>query len=78
MVLRRLQVQELVEYLARSVPEPEQPAFIAPFRDSLRADEAQKPFAEDTGRRRAVVTKIVETVNGFGDGTDVGAWSATS
>lgn len=70
-------MQELVEYLARSVPESEQPTFIAPFRNALKTDATQKPFSEDRDRRRAIVTKIIEIVNGLGDGSDVGMCSAT-
>ncbi len=65
-------MQELVEYLARPVPESEQPTFIQPFRELLKADDTQKPFLENKERRSAVVVKVIERINGLGDGSDVG------
>ncbi|EJD01555.1 PCI-domain-containing protein [Fomitiporia mediterranea MF3/22] len=64
------QVQELVDYIARTRPETEQAEFKRPFADSLKTSEGQKPIAEDEERKRNVISQVVGSVDGLGEGSD--------
>ncbi|KAI0775891.1 PCI-domain-containing protein [Trametes elegans] len=64
------QILELVTYLARTIPEDGQAAYIQPFQEALNTPEGQKPIEEDEERRRKVLVSVIEQVKGLGDGTD--------
>ncbi|TDL29665.1 PCI-domain-containing protein [Rickenella mellea] len=64
------QTQELVNYIARSRPENERPAFIRPFQELLKTAEGQKALDDDIDRRRRVVSLVVSELKGLGDGSD--------
>ncbi|KAM5534416.1 hypothetical protein V8D89_011883 [Ganoderma adspersum] len=64
------QILELVNYLARALPEDGRPAYIQPFQDSLATPEGQKPLEEDEERRRKVFTSVLAEVKGLGDGSE--------
>ncbi|KAI1796046.1 PCI-domain-containing protein [Ganoderma leucocontextum] len=64
------QIQELVNYLARALPEDGRPAYIQPFQESLATPEGQKPLDEDEERRRQVFASVLSEVKGLGDGSE--------
>ncbi|PCH40893.1 PCI-domain-containing protein [Wolfiporia cocos MD-104 SS10] len=64
------QIRELVDYIARSRPEEERPAFVQPFVDVLETTESQGPIEEDEARRKKVLTMVLGEVKGLGDGSD--------
>ncbi|KAI5119609.1 hypothetical protein M0805_005779 [Coniferiporia weirii] len=64
------QVQELVDYIARSRPESERPAFREPFADALKTAEGQKPLGDDAERKKQVALQVVEALDGLGEGSD--------
>ena len=67
------QILELVNYLARSLPEEQRPSFVQPFQDALATTEGQTPFEKDEERRRQVLSKVVDEVKDLGDGSERGA-----
>ncbi len=69
------QILELVNYLARALPEDTRAAYIQPFQESLASAEGQKPIEEDEERRRKVFGSVIAEVTGLGDGSDKGASS---
>jgi translation initiation factor 3 subunit M len=69
-----LQIQELVNYLARPRVDEERVAYIRPFADALLPQEGKKSFDEDQERRKAVLNLVIERVNGVGEGTERGQW----
>ncbi|PIL37471.1 hypothetical protein GSI_01165 [Ganoderma sinense ZZ0214-1] len=64
------QILELVNYLARALPEDGRPAYIQPFQESLATPEGQKILEEDEDRRRKVFTSVLAEVKGLGDGSE--------
>ncbi|KAH9899504.1 PCI-domain-containing protein [Cubamyces lactineus] len=64
------QILELVNYLARALPEDGRAAFIQPFQDAVTTPEGQKPIEEDEERRRKVLSSVIEQAKGLGDGTE--------
>ncbi|RDX53739.1 PCI-domain-containing protein [Lentinus brumalis] len=64
------QILELVNYLARALPEDTRAAYIQPFQESLASAEGQKPIEEDEERRRKVFGSVIAEVTGLGDGSD--------
>ena len=68
-----MQILELVNYLARALPEDGQAAYIQPFQDSLATAEGQKTLEEDVERRRQVFGTVLPEVKGLGDGSEKGA-----
>ncbi|TBU32985.1 PCI-domain-containing protein [Dichomitus squalens] len=64
------QILELVNYLARALPEEGRPAYIQPFQESLATPEGQKPLDEDEERRRQVFGTVLPEVKGLGDGSE--------
>ncbi|KAJ2930574.1 hypothetical protein H1R20_g6515, partial [Candolleomyces eurysporus] len=64
------QILELANYVARSHPEEERAAFIAPFQDALKVEEGQKPIEEDQEKRKSVFKSVLQQVNGLGDGSE--------
>ncbi|KAJ2917498.1 hypothetical protein MD484_g2913, partial [Candolleomyces efflorescens] len=64
------QILELVTYVARSRPEEERAAFIAPFQDAVKTEEGKKPIEEDEERRKSVLKSVLQQVNGLGDGSE--------
>ncbi|EJF62277.1 PCI-domain-containing protein [Dichomitus squalens LYAD-421 SS1] len=64
------QILELVNYLARALPEEGRPAYIQPFQESLATPEGQKPLDEDEERRRQIFGTVLPEVKGLGDGSE--------
>ncbi|KAH9942573.1 PCI-domain-containing protein [Amylocystis lapponica] len=64
------QIRELVEYLARTLPEDQRSSYAQPFQDALVVPEGGKPIDEDEDRRRTVFTMVLGDVKGLGDGSD--------
>ncbi|KZT42985.1 PCI-domain-containing protein [Sistotremastrum suecicum HHB10207 ss-3] len=60
------QTQELVNYLARRLPETDRPAFIRPFQDALKSAGDE----ENHEQRRVVLSLVLEQVTGLGDGNE--------
>jgi translation initiation factor 3 subunit M len=56
----------LVTYVARTRPEEERAAFIAPFQESLKT-------VESDDAKRAALQSVLKEVNGLGDGSEKGA-----
>ncbi|TEB30049.1 hypothetical protein FA13DRAFT_1764563 [Coprinellus micaceus] len=57
------QILELVTYVARTRPEEERAAFIAPFQESLKT-------VESDDAKRAALQCVLKEVNGLGDGSE--------
>ncbi|KAI0758225.1 PCI-domain-containing protein [Fomes fomentarius] len=64
------QILELVNYLARALPEDGRPAYVQPFEQSLATPEGQKPIEEDEERRRKVLGEVLDEVKGLGEGSE--------
>ncbi|EMD40431.1 hypothetical protein CERSUDRAFT_111031 [Gelatoporia subvermispora B] len=64
------QVHELVDYLARSVPEEERTEFVQSFDAIVSTPEGGKPIEEDEERRRATVTKVVHETKRLREGSE--------
>jgi translation initiation factor 3 subunit M len=76
-----IQIEELVDYLARGYPEEEREIFIASFRDVLKTkklegdnEEPVELSEEEISRRRNVVSMVITNVKGFGDGSEKGMY----
>ncbi|KAG8896570.1 hypothetical protein FRB99_008833, partial [Tulasnella sp. 403] len=64
------QVQELVNYLTRGLPEDARIAFIRPFQESLLTAEGKLPISQDKNRQRKTITLVLGVVKGLGEGSD--------
>ncbi|KAI0080812.1 PCI-domain-containing protein [Panus rudis PR-1116 ss-1] len=64
------QILELVNYLARSLPEDQRSTYVQPFQDILTTQEGQKPLEEDEERRRKAIVTVLGEVKGFGEGSE--------
>lgn len=69
-------ILELVTYIAKSRPESAREAFRQPYDDTLKTEEGQKPLEEDLERRRHVFGKVVDAIDGLGEGPDRGECEA--
>jgi translation initiation factor 3 subunit M len=67
-----IQILELVEFIARSLPEDDRPAYIASFKDVLKTEENQIPLEEDENRRRAILARLLGEIKQLGEGNDKG------
>ena len=67
-----VQIRELVGYLSRGRSDAEQAAFTAPFEDALATSDGAKLLEEDEPRRKDVVTKVLDQVEGLGEGSEKG------
>lgn len=72
LLTRLWKILELVNYLARSLPEEQRPAFVQPFQDALVTAEGQKPLEEDADRRSQVLSKVLGEVKDLGHGSERG------
>ncbi|KIK67678.1 hypothetical protein GYMLUDRAFT_36413 [Collybiopsis luxurians FD-317 M1] len=59
------QVQELVTYILRNLPEDQRPAAIRPFQDAIASADVQN----DDGKRK-IFTSVLSQINGLGDGQE--------
>ncbi|KAI0751139.1 PCI-domain-containing protein [Daedaleopsis nitida] len=64
------QILELVNYLARALPEDGKAAYVQPFQDSLTIPEGGKPVEEDEEKRRQVLGSVLDEVKGLGDASE--------
>ncbi|TCD70003.1 hypothetical protein EIP91_005253 [Steccherinum ochraceum] len=64
------QILELVNYLARPLPEEQRPGFLQPFQDALVTGEGQTPLDQDNERRQQILSKVLEQVKDLGDGSE--------
>ncbi|TFK66562.1 hypothetical protein BDN72DRAFT_844179 [Pluteus cervinus] len=64
------QIQELVNYIVRSRSDEERAAFIRPFQESLKNEKGSKPLAEDSERRKQLLSMVLDEVKGLGDGNE--------
>ncbi|RPD66815.1 PCI-domain-containing protein [Lentinus tigrinus ALCF2SS1-7] len=64
------QILELVNYLARALPEDGRAAYIQPFQESVSTPEGQKPIEEDEEKRRKVLASVIAEVKGLGGGSE--------
>lgn len=71
------QIQELVQYLARTEPEESRSQFLKPFQDVLATSEDQTPLADDENRRKEIIKLVVAQIHGLGDGNERGAYYFT-
>jgi translation initiation factor 3 subunit M len=74
-----LQIQELVDFLARSHPEDQRLIFIAPFQEVLKIEKDEENGSEPSeltqevlDKRKKVVSMVITEVKGFGDGSEKG------
>jgi hypothetical protein len=74
LIMKVLQIQELVNYLVRHRSEEERAAFIRPFQDVLKKEEGRKPIEEDEKRRRKIFAMVLTEVKGLGEGSDKGEY----
>ncbi|EKM79917.1 hypothetical protein AGABI1DRAFT_99540 [Agaricus bisporus var. burnettii JB137-S8] len=64
------QILELVEFIARSLPEDDRPAYITSFKDDLKTEESQTPLEEDEDRKRAMLVRVLDEIKLLGEGND--------
>ncbi|KAH9927090.1 PCI-domain-containing protein [Epithele typhae] len=64
------QILELVNYLARALPEDGRAAYIQPFQDAVATPEDQKPVDEEPERKREVLGSVLQEVKGLGEGSE--------
>lgn len=70
-------IQELAEYIARSRPESDRQAFTSTFEEALKTGDGQTPLEKDTGRRQRIISQVVDSVDGLGEGSDKGVQAIT-
>ncbi|KIJ13258.1 hypothetical protein PAXINDRAFT_136201 [Paxillus involutus ATCC 200175] len=64
------QIQELLEYTARSNSEDERTALLQSFKDITKTEEGEKPIGEDEDRRREVFNLVLNNTKGVGEGNE--------
>lgn len=62
-----------MEFIARSLPEDDRPAYITSFKDDLKTEESQTPLEEDENRKRAMLVRVLDEIKLLGEGNDKGA-----
>jgi translation initiation factor 3 subunit M len=63
---------ELVEYIARGLPEQDRPAYIQSAQERIAAQEGQPPVSENEDLKREIFTWFLGEVKSLGEGTDRG------
>jgi hypothetical protein len=64
------QVQELVDFVARTIPEDERAVVLQSFKDIIKTDEGTK---NDQKTRRHALTFVLNQMKSLGDGSEQGA-----
>ncbi|KAF9236231.1 hypothetical protein BU15DRAFT_77205 [Melanogaster broomeanus] len=65
------QIQELLQYTARSNPEDELNALLQSFRDIVTTEEGARPIEEDEDRQRRAFELVLNNTRGVGEGSDL-------
>ncbi|KAL5530095.1 hypothetical protein ACEPAF_6352 [Sanghuangporus sanghuang] len=64
------QIQELVDYVAQTKPESERGTFKESFINALKISVNQKTIDEDEGRKRDLISKVIDALDNLGDGPE--------
>jgi len=64
------QILELVEYIARTLPEIDRSVYIQSTQERLETAEGQKTLSEDEERKREILSWVLGEVRALGEGTE--------
>lgn len=64
---------ELAEFIARSRPEAEQPAFKQSIADTLKSNQSQEGSEPDINGKRIIISQLLDAVGSVGEEPERGA-----